>query len=142
MPVPDLRFPAGLARLVARLPAQPASQVFVTLLNLAHHQGSLAGEWDFIGTRRVHISVLDLGLTLRFGHDGKRFVARHEGAPDIRFAASAADFLRITLREEDPDTLFFQRRLVIEGDTELGLQLKNRLDALELPRFLQNLVAR
>jgi predicted lipid carrier protein YhbT len=31
----------------------------------------------------------------------------------------------------DPDTLFFSRRLTIEGDTELGLLLKNRLDALE-----------
>ena len=33
------------------------------------------------------------------------------------------------LRLEDPDTLFFSRRLVIEGDTELGLALKNALDA-------------
>jgi predicted lipid carrier protein YhbT len=27
--------------------------------------------------------------------------------------------------------LFFQRRLVIEGDTELGLALKNLLDSLD-----------
>jgi predicted lipid carrier protein YhbT len=27
--------------------------------------------------------------------------------------------------------LFFQRRLVIEGDTELGLRLKNLLDSVE-----------
>jgi predicted lipid carrier protein YhbT len=36
-------------------------------------------------------------------------------------------------REEDPDTLFFSRRLIMEGDTELGLVVKNTLDALELP---------
>ena len=36
-------------------------------------------------------------------------------------------------REEDPDTLFFSRRLMMEGDTELGLVVKNTLDALELP---------
>ena len=29
-----------------------------------------------------------------------------------------------------PDTLFFTRRLVLEGDTELGLEIKNALDAL------------
>jgi predicted lipid carrier protein YhbT len=34
-------------------------------------------------------------------------------------------------RQEDPDTLFFQRRLTIEGDTELGLEVKNILDALD-----------
>lgn len=35
-------------------------------------------------------------------------------------------------RKEDPDTLFFQRRLQIEGDTELGLYVKNLMDAIEL----------
>ena len=34
------------------------------------------------------------------------------------------------LRREDPDTLFFTRRLVLEGDTALGLEIKNALDAL------------
>ncbi len=29
--------------------------------------------------------------------------------------------------------LFFDRRLSMEGDTELGLVVKNTLDALELP---------
>lgn len=28
--------------------------------------------------------------------------------------------------------LFFQRRLLIEGDTELGLEVKNVMDAIEL----------
>jgi predicted lipid carrier protein YhbT len=37
------------------------------------------------------------------------------------------------MRKEDPDTLFFSRRLLMEGDTELGLLVKNTLDALELP---------
>ena len=32
--------------------------------------------------------------------------------------------------EEDPDRLFFERALVMEGDTELGLVLKNTLDAI------------
>ena len=36
-------------------------------------------------------------------------------------------------RLEDPDTLFFSRRLSMEGDTELGLLVKNTLDAIELP---------
>lgn len=39
----------------------------------------------------------------------------------------------LAMRKEDPDTLFFSRRLSMQGDTELGLLLKNTLDALELP---------
>lgn len=38
------------------------------------------------------------------------------------------DFLVLIDRQEDPDTLVFQRRLAIEGDTELGLRVKNFLD--------------
>ena len=43
-------------------------------------------------------------------------------------------------RRRDPDTLFFQRRIVVEGDTELGLAVKNLLDSLdpsELPSPLE-----
>lgn len=43
----------------------------------------------------------------------------------------------------DPDTAFFQRELMVEGDTELGLAAKNTLDALEpeeLPRPLRRLL--
>ena len=37
----------------------------------------------------------------------------------------------LATRAEDPDTLFFNRRLSIEGDTETALTIKNLLDALE-----------
>ena len=52
------------------------------------------------------------------------------GRADVTVRASLADYLALALRREDPDTLFFTRRLVLEGDTELGLALKNALDAL------------
>jgi predicted lipid carrier protein YhbT len=41
------------------------------------------------------------------------------------------DLGRLAARKEDPDTLFFSRRLVMEGDTELGLLIKNTLDAID-----------
>lgn len=52
---------------------------------------------------------------------------------DLTIAASGQDFLRLAQRQEDPDALFHSRRLSMEGDTELGLVVKNTLDALELP---------
>jgi predicted lipid carrier protein YhbT len=52
------------------------------------------------------------------------------GPADVTVRASLSDYLALALRREDPDTLFFSRRLVLEGDTELGLALKNALDAI------------
>lgn len=54
--------------------------------------------------------------------------------PTWLFAPISA-FLQLAARQEDPDTLFFNRTLSIEGDTELGLIVKNMLDAMEWPKF-------
>jgi len=54
------------------------------------------------------------------------------GTPATTFTATARDLARLALRLEDPDTLFFDRRLRIEGDTNLGLRVKNMLDAVDL----------
>jgi O2-independent ubiquinone biosynthesis accessory factor UbiT len=43
--------------------------------------------------------------------------------------------LLIAARKEDPDTLFFQRRLKIEGDTELGLEVKNLIDGIDIEQL-------
>lgn len=51
----------------------------------------------------------------------------------VNSSASAHDFMLLAQRKQDPDTLFFSRRLSMQGDTELGLVVKNALDALELP---------
>ena len=50
-----------------------------------------------------------------------------------QFPAALSAYLQMVSRQEDPDTLFFNRSLAIEGDTELGLRVKNMLDALEWP---------
>ncbi len=50
---------------------------------------------------------------------------------DVTIRGCLEDFWLLATRREDPDTLFFNRRLCIEGDTETGLHVKNLLDALE-----------
>jgi predicted lipid carrier protein YhbT len=39
-------------------------------------------------------------------------------------------FWRLAADDEDADTLFFERELSMEGDTEYGLLLKNTLDSI------------
>ena len=103
-------------------------------------RGLLPADMSLFDGRTFEIAVLDAGITVRFTADSERFLDhRFEGTPDLRLAANGVDFLRMMLREEDPDTLFFKRKLQIEGDTELGLITKNLLDSVEWP-FAEQLV--
>ena len=91
--------------------------------------------FERLAGREVAIEVKDPAFRASFRVEGKHFVPmRPSGKPYLRFRASARDFMRIAAREEDADTLFFNRRLVVEGDTEAALLVKNTLDAIEAPR--------
>jgi O2-independent ubiquinone biosynthesis accessory factor UbiT len=76
---------------------------------------------------RLEIAGLGFGPQLTLDAIGLRPAF---GAPDVIMRASLADYVALALRHEDPDTLFFTRRLVLEGDTALGLEIKNALDAM------------
>lgn len=48
----------------------------------------------------------------------------------LRIAAAGPSYWRLLSGRDDADRLFFERALVMEGDTEMGLVLKNTLDAI------------
>jgi hypothetical protein len=83
----------------------------------------------------MRVQVIDTGGTAHFTYRGGLFrPVFHAGRePDLAFAANLAAYLQLLARQEDPDTLFFNRELEITGDTELGLLVKNMLDAVEWP---------
>ena len=132
--LPDFTLPDRLFRLGARLPHLPPTLALITALNLALDRLLPREPLSPLAGKRLALRITDAGLTLRFKLDGPRFVPVFDGlAADLTISARARDFIALALREEDPDTLFFSRRLVMEGDTELGLLVKNTLDAIELP---------
>jgi len=128
-------FPPQMAALVTRLPATPPSLAFSAAANRLLWPALKTLDWQPLVGRRYAIRVKDLGLSLRFTVTQRGF-APDNGAPDLTISATARDFLLLLARREDPDTLFFSRRLVSEGDTELGLVVKNLLDALDLENVL------
>jgi len=69
----------------------------------------------------------------RFRYSGPAGFAPCQGdqAPDLTISGAIYDFLALATRREDSDTLFFNRRVVMAGDTALGLELKNLLDAMD-----------
>lgn len=133
-------FPAPLARFVARLPDALPSLAFCLAANRLLWPELSALDWQPLAGRRYAVCVKDLGLTLRFTVSERGFTPEG-GKADLTITATARDFLLLMGRREDPDTLFFSRRLVSEGDTELGLVVKNLLDALEPEAALQRLPA-
>ena len=82
--------------------------------------------------RRIVVEVSDLGKSLRLVIRRGKIAPTRAGPVDLRIAGNAKDLCRLALRLEDPDTLFFARRLVLEGETSVGLQLKNILDSVDL----------
>lgn len=126
--------PAPLARLLGLLPSRPPAWLFAQALNATLVPALPTDLLAALAGRRVRLRVTDAGVHADFTVAGARLrVLGGHGAPDVAIAASAWDFFQLARRAEDPDTLFFARRLVIEGDTELGLRIKNALDGLELP---------
>jgi len=132
----SFELPQPVGALLSSLPAYPGSLLLVGALNLVLARQLPDDVCQRLLDKKLRIHVRDARLTFDFAWNGRRFAAcaPQQGA-DLTLSASAHDFLRLAQRQEDPDTLFFSRRLSIEGDTELGLVVKNALDALELPAF-------
>ena len=128
--------PSPVAAFTSRLPAFPGSLLLATALNLGVARQLPRDVGDMLLNKRLRIHVRDAKLSFDFAWTGGSFAPRGRAeSPDLTISANARDFLALARREQDPDTLFFSRRLSMQGDTELGLMVKNTLDALELPVF-------
>lgn len=125
-------FPRVLRELVARLPSYPPAAVAAFLSNLLLGDTLGAGNLPAARGKVIAIHVRDTGLRLAFVVQEGGLVALGNVPADATISADARDFIALALRAEDPDTLFFSRRLTLEGDTELALQVKNTLDGVDL----------
>ena len=87
------------------------------------------GTLNFMRGRRLGIDVTDLNLHWVIELRDDRLTVG--GAdPEACVRGTATDLLLLASRLEDADSLFFQRRLTLTGDTELGLTARNLLERL------------
>jgi predicted lipid carrier protein YhbT len=134
--IPKFRLPAIVAEIGRKLPQWPHTLTLVAGLNAALKMKLLPeDELVALEDKLFRVRILDTGGEASYTYrDGLfRPVFRAEREPDLAFAANLSAFLQLIARQEDPDTLFFNRELEITGDTELGLIVKNMLDAVEWP---------
>lgn len=126
--------PKPLSTLFSILPQYPHSFAFAHALNLALGATLRSEALQPLHGKLICLRISDAQISLQFSLNKNGLTARRvEAIPDLTISANTYDFIQLAMRKEDPDTLFFSRRLLTEGDTELGLLLKNTLDAVDLP---------
>jgi predicted lipid carrier protein YhbT/chorismate mutase len=121
--------PKRIAPLLRIIPQRWQVQLLEAAIDRALAAQMKSDALDFMRQRRLAIEVADLRLRWVFElRDGRLRVC--DGLPEATVRGSVTDLLLLASRLEDADTLFFQRRLVLTGDTELGLTARNMLDRL------------
>ena len=132
MKLPAFTLPSPVTRVGARLPQLPPTLALVAGLNAALDRLIPRDTLEPLTGKRLLLRITDAGLALRFTLTPRGFrPVLDRRTPDLTISATTRDFLALALREEDPDTLFFSRRLLMEGETDLGLLVKNTLDAVD-----------
>ena len=136
--IPRFKLPNLISAIGAQLPQWPHALALATALNAAARLGLLPEDsLARLERRSFLVEVLDVGGQACFTYRNGLFrpLFRVPASPDLSFRANLSAFLQLLARQEDPDTLFFNRELSIVGDTELGLLVKNMLDAIEWPQL-------
>ncbi|MGX5915365.1 ubiquinone anaerobic biosynthesis accessory factor UbiT [Aliidiomarina sp. Khilg15.8] len=125
--------PAGVKTALKFTPQVVSTRAINIVLNQFFKSELAQQKLDFMADKRLRIDIQDLEFafivrlsngTLRVSPDS----AEHE----VSFRGHFNDLFLLSTQRVDPDTLFFRRRLMISGDTEFGLELKNLLDTIEL----------
>ncbi|CDI03708.1 MAG: SCP2 sterol-binding domain-containing protein [Candidatus Competibacter denitrificans] len=125
--------PSLLALPFSLIPSSVHSTVLMTALNRLLATYIREGEFEFLRDRVLAIQVRDAKITYQIRYAGPAgFIAcQSSEKPDLSISGTIYDFMALATRREDSDTLFFNRRVVMEGDTALGLELKNWLDGMD-----------
>ncbi len=133
MKKPRHLFPAIIAKPISLIPGRIHASFICPVLNRLFVSEISDGELDFLTGRNVQIDVMDARIRFTLCFDGTSLSTAATGhTPHVIIRGNVHDFLLLISRKEDSDTLFFRRCLQLEGDTELGLAIKNFLDAIEI----------
>ncbi|NNE63381.1 MAG: SCP2 domain-containing protein [Gammaproteobacteria bacterium] len=115
------------------LPFGPQRMVLQKVLQSFFAEAIEEGDFDFLQGHWLCIDVEDLDLRLYFSVDAQgQVLIEKQGDSDATIKGSWKAFLQLASRQTDPDTLFFQRKLMISGNTDLCHAVKNLLDGIEL----------
>ena len=126
-----MNLPQPLRDFVAALPTQPPSFVLALALDRILMPQLSDEVRELLQQRTVELIVSDLGVRARVRLTPSGFrVAPGGDQAVVRISAPLDTYWRLARGTDDADRLFFERALLMEGDTELALVIKNTLDAI------------
>jgi len=135
-------FPPVFKQVGQLLPRRISSLPLLLGLEFARRSQLLIAPEILFG-KRFTLEVLDLGVSAHLYCNQGKFQAwlpaQSTQLADVKLAANAADLLQLAAGVADADTLFFRRRLKMQGDTEAGVALKYWLDSSQRPDWLSRL---
>lgn len=126
------KLPKPIALPLGLLPNRLHSLVLSRALNRVFAEDIVEGELDFLEGKVVEIQILDAKSAFSVKMNAGCFQSAAGQPSDLKVSGTVYDFLLLLTGQEDPDTLFFQRHLLMEGDTGLGVHLKNFLAGVDL----------
>ena len=121
--MPPLPLFAPLKLPLRLLPDRLHAEVFARAFNHLMRGQSLARRLPALDGKVVRIEISDIPNHIDFVIRGERLYPGAGRSPDVTIRGRLEDFWCLATRAEDPDTLFFHRRLSIEGGTETGLHV-------------------
>lgn len=124
--------PLVLSKPLQMVPFSVKQKIIEQLLQAQFEQSLADGDLDFLENRWLKIEVRDLQLVWYISNVNNKLVVSRSEIADVSFSGNTNDLVLIATQRQDPDTLFFQRKLIVEGDTELGLCVKNLMDSIDL----------
>lgn len=147
----QLLSPSNLGRLVTAVPKVFSIKLTEWVLNSRLQQQLIDGEFQYLEGRKLGIEIKDAKFVLLIGYassqlccydiaDGEKKTTCN---PDATLAIDSLSAIELLQQTVDPDTLFFQRKLSIRGDTELAHRVKNTLDTLPpeiIPKIARQLM--
>lgn len=102
------------------------------------------GKFDFLKGRWLGIEITDVGLRWYITQTTHGpVVVNNSMRPDVSIRGDLHTMVMLANQTADADTLFFQRKLKVEGDTELGLAVKNLMFGTEIsgfPKFISRVL--
>jgi len=125
------QLPGILGKPIQLLPFILQKHLVTNVLQHVFKEALAAGDMAFLTGLHLKFEVTDCKLSWTYTFNGQSLQMINTNRADASIRCNMREFVLLVNQRVDPDTLFFQRRLVIEGNTELGLTMKNLMDTLD-----------
>ncbi len=149
-----LTLPAHLLKPLMLIPDTVGERLMTTTLNKVFYVALKEQELDFLLDSWLKLSINDANIhcfiTVVENQQGEiklqvlNTLPANKNKADVELSADTLSLVLLASKQVDPDTLFFQRKLLVTGETELGLAIKNFLDDFDikegLPASIQTVI--